>query len=180
MVYRESDEDGVSTSALMRPSSRRMNSNLHPAYVVRGYRPGDWKEMYELDLVCFEPTFRFSQREMRRLAEERGAVTLLAEAGTELAGFCIVHRDGKWGYIVTLDVAPAWRRRGVAARLLADAEAQARQVGASGMGLHVHNGNSGAIRFYESMGYTRVGMAEGFYGRGIHALVYRKTWGSYS
>jgi len=153
-----------------------MNPTPIPAYNIRAYAPGDWKAMYALDVICFEPPFRFSQREMRRLAEQRGAVTLLADAGGELAGFCIVHRDGKWGYVVTLDVAPAWRRRGVAARLLAEAETQVREGGAAGMGLHVHNGNSAAIRFYEHMGYGRIGMAEGFYGRGIDALVYRKMW----
>jgi ribosomal-protein-alanine N-acetyltransferase len=153
-----------------------MNLKQKVGLVLRGYRSGDWKAMYALDVVCFEPPFRFGQREMRRLAEEHGAVTVLAEAEGELAGFCIVHLEGNWAYVVTLDVAPAWRRCGLAARLIADVEAQARASGAAGMGLHVYNGNAGAIRFYERMDYGRIGIAEGFYGRGLDALVYRKNW----
>ena len=144
--------------------------------VLRGYRPRDWKSMHALDLVCFEPPFRFNEREMRRFAEERGAICVLGEAGGGLAGFCIAHLEGKWAYVVTLDVAPEWRRRGLAARLMAEIEEQARAAGAGGIGLHVYNGNGGAIRFYEQIGYSRVGMAEGFYGRGLDALVYRKKW----
>ena len=157
-------------------SKSTQESAASSPFALRGYRPGDWKAMYTLDVACFEPPFRFSQREMRRLAEQHGAVCLLAEAGAELAGFCIVHRDGKWGYVVTLDVAPRWRRLGLAARLLTEAEMEVRASGATGMGLHVHNRNVAAIRFYEQLGYGRVGVAENFYGAGRDALVYRKTW----
>src|SRR5438067_143271 len=143
-----------------------MSSKTQSDVVLREYGPGDWKAMHALDVVCFEAPFRFSQREMRRLAEERRSVTVLAEAEGELAGFCIAHRENKWAYVVTLDVAPEWRRRGLAARLMSDVEEEVRATGAMGMALHVYNGNSGAIRFYERMGYSRVGIAEGFYGRG--------------
>jgi ribosomal protein S18 acetylase RimI-like enzyme len=40
----------------------------------------------------------------------------------------------------------------------------------------VYSGNAGAIRFYEGMDYGRVGVAEHFYGRGMHALMYRKKF----
>ena len=89
-----------------------MSSKTQSDVVLREYGPGDWKAMHALDVVCFEAPFRFSQREMRRLAEERRSVTVLAEAEGELAGFCIAHRENKWAYVVTLDVAPEWRRRG--------------------------------------------------------------------
>jgi ribosomal-protein-alanine N-acetyltransferase len=78
------------------------------------------------------------------------------------------------GYVVTLDVAPPWRRRGLARRLMAEAETRLRATGGTSMALHVSTANSAAMQFYESIGYGRVGMAKGFYGRGLDALVYRK------
>jgi ribosomal-protein-alanine N-acetyltransferase len=57
-----------------------------------------------------------------------------------------------------------------------EVEARVRTAGALGMELHVFTGNAGAIRFYEGMGYGRVGMGERFYGRGMDALVYRKRF----
>jgi ribosomal-protein-alanine N-acetyltransferase len=141
---------------------------------LRDYRPGDWEAMYALDLVCFEPVFQFSRRAMRSFAEETGAVTLLADADGELAGFCIAQFEENTGYVVTLDVAPAWRRRGIARLLMEEVEARVRAAGGIGMALHVHTGNVGAMQFYEGLGYGRVSIAKGFYGRGMDALVYRK------
>jgi ribosomal-protein-alanine N-acetyltransferase len=59
---------------------------------------------------------------------------------------------------------------------MAEVETKVRAAGGLGMALHVFNENAGAMQFYESIGYGRVGMAEGFYGRGLDALVYRKRW----
>ena len=141
---------------------------------LREYRPGDAEAMYALDVVCFEPVFQFSRRAMRYFAEARRAVTVLAEAEEELVGFCIAEVDDEVGYVVTLDVAPAWRRKGLARRLMAETEAKVRAAGGGAMTLHVFAGNVSAKQFYESIGYGRVGMVEGFYGRGMDALVYRK------
>jgi ribosomal-protein-alanine N-acetyltransferase len=129
--------------------------------------------MYALDLVCFEPVFRFSRRAMRRFAETAGAVTVVAEAEGDLAGFAIVQMEGQVGYVVTLDVATAWRRQGLARRLMEETEARVRAAGGAAMELHVFVGNVGAVRFYEGLGWGRGGVA-GFYARGMDALVYAK------
>lgn len=146
----------------------------------RDYQPADLDAMYALDVACFEPAFQFSRRAMRRFAEARGAITVLAEADGTLAGFCIVQMEDGSGYVVTLDVAPPWRRKGLASRLMLEIESRARVAGATGMALHVFSGNSGAIRFYEHLGYERSGVDPGFYGRGLDALIYRKQLEPYS
>ncbi len=144
---------------------------------LREYRVGDVEAMYALDVACFEPVFQFSRRAMRRFAEARGAMTVLAEVEGELAGFAIVQMEEEVGYVVTLDVAAAWRRQGLARRLMVEMEARVVAAGGVGMELHVFVGNVGAVRFYEGMGYGRMGMVEGFYGRELDALVYGKRLG---
>ena len=141
----------------------------------RIYRPGDWQAMHALDVLCFEPVFQFSRRAMRDFVEAPCAVTVLAEAQGELAGFCIAQLQDRTGYVVTLDVAPARRRRGLARRLMAELESRLHSAGAAQMELHVFTGNVGAIRFYESIGYSQMGVAENFYAQNLHALLYRKT-----
>jgi len=141
---------------------------------MRNYRLGDWQAMHALDLVCFEPVFRFSRGAMRSFAEAPGAVTVLAEAQGKLAGFCIAQLEDRTGYVVTLDVAPAWRRRGLARRLMAEVESRLHSADAAEMHLHVFTGNAAAIRFYEAIGYARVGVAKNFYTQNLHALIYRK------
>ena len=142
---------------------------------LRSYRLGDWQAMHALDLLCFEPVFRFSRGAMRGFAEAPGAVTVLAEAQGKLAGFCIAQLEDRTGYIVTLDVASAWRRRGLARRLMAELESRLHSADATQMELHVFAGNVGAIRFYESIGYAPAGVADNFYAQNLHALVYRKS-----
>jgi [ribosomal protein S18]-alanine N-acetyltransferase len=141
---------------------------------LREYRTGDLEDMYALDLACFEPPFRFSRRAMRGFAEAKGAISVLAEADGELTGFCIVQMEERVGYVVTLDVAIIWRRRGLARLLMAEAETKVRAAGGTAMALHVFPENAGAVRFYEAIGYGRLGMVEGFYGRGLDALAYGK------
>jgi ribosomal-protein-alanine N-acetyltransferase len=145
---------------------------------LRDYKPGDWARMHALDVQCFAPAFQFSRRAMRSFAEAPGALTVLAEAADELVGFCLVQIEGKVGYVITLDVAAAWRRRGLARRMMEDLEARVRAAGGAAMALHVYTENAEAMRFYESMGYGRVGRVEGFYGRGLDALLYRKRLGT--
>lgn len=144
---------------------------------LRDYRPGDAEAMHALDVLCFEPAFQFSRRAMRSFAEAKSSMTVLAEAGEDLVGFSIIQMEEQLGYVVTLDVAAAWRRQGLARRLMEEMESRVRATGGVGMVLHVFKGNAGAMRFYESMGYGRAGMAEGFYGRGLDALVYQKRMG---
>ena len=141
---------------------------------LRSYRLGDWRAMHALDLVCFEPVFQFSRGAMRAFAEAPGAVTVLAEADEQLAGFCLAQLKDRTGYVVTLDVAPAYRQRGLARRLMAEVESKLHSAGAAQMELHVFTGNLEAIHFYESIDYAQAGVVKNFYAQGLHALHYRK------
>ncbi len=147
--------------------------------MLRGYRHGDFEAMFVLDELCFEPAFRFSRSAMRRFAESRRARVILAEAADQLAGFAITHMEktptGCAGYIVTLDVHPDFRRHGLAARLMQNAEATIRGAGCKAMLLHVFTGNAAAIAFYESQGFEHSHTVEDFYEDGLDAFVYRKA-----
>jgi ribosomal-protein-alanine N-acetyltransferase len=99
----------------------------------------------------------------------------------------IVHLEGTGralgGYVVTLDVAEEWRRRGLAGRLMEEVEQRAWAKGAVWMGLHVFVENGGAMAFYERAGYMRGERVVGFYagsqaGERMDAWVYRKWIGA--
>lgn len=144
---------------------------------LREYRAGDVEAMYRLDVQCFEPVFRFSRRAMQRFAEAEEAVTVLAEAGGELVGFAIGEVAQGVGYVVTLDVAPDMRRAGLGRHLMEELENRACAAGAQAMMLHVFSKNEGAVRMYEALGYERMGVARGFYGRGLDGWMYEKRLG---
>lgn len=147
---------------------------------LRDYSSSDLGTIFALDEVCFEPPFRFSAHVMQQFAEARNALTVVAESeAREIAGFCIAHveRAGKGlrAYVVTLDVAPRYRRHGLARQMMQSIEQQAVDAGCEATTLHVSVDNADAIAFYESQGYERLHMVRSFYGLGRHSFVYRKT-----
>ena len=146
----------------------------------RGYIADDFEAMFRLDESCFEEPFRFSRTMMKRFAEAKKARVVIAEE-KELAGFCVAHVErGDVAYVVTLDVAVEWRRKGLAGELMRRVEDEVRAEGCEVMVLHVAVGNFAAIRFYEDAGYERVDRAVGFYGVAGDGWVYRKALGGVS
>jgi [ribosomal protein S18]-alanine N-acetyltransferase len=147
--------------------------------VLREYLEGDLDKIVRLDERCFDEEFRFDRRSMKAYAEARNAVSLIAEKEGEVVGFVIEHIDRvaaeRRGYVVTLDVAAEYRRRGLAGRMMQAVEMLAEAAGALRMELHVFTENEGAIRFYERRGYERVARRRRFYGAdGLDAFEYRK------
>lgn len=151
---------------------------------LREYNSSDLGTIFALDEVCFEAPFRFSKRAMQQFAEARNALTVVAEneATGEIEGFCIAHveRPGKGlrAYVVTLDVAPQYRRHGIAGQIIRRVEQQAVEADCDSMELHVSVDNEGAIAFYEAENYERSHVVKSFYGLGRHAYVYRKAIGN--
>ena len=145
----------------------------HAETRFRSYRAEDLDAMHALDVVCFERPFRFTRGAMRRFAEAKKATLVIAEEEDALIGFVILHteeaEDKKARYVITVDVDPAFRRRGVARLLMREAERQACNDGCFAMVLHVYTGNVAAVQFYAQIGYVRSHRVEGFYGAGIDA-----------
>ncbi|HEY5211780.1 MAG TPA: GNAT family N-acetyltransferase [Acidobacteriaceae bacterium] len=145
---------------------------------LRGFQADDIDAMHALDVVCFERPFRFTRGAMRRFATVKKARVVIAAEGDALVGFVILHieegEEGRTGYIITLDVEPAMRRRGIAGSLMRETERQARVDGCTALVLHVFVGNEAAIRFYEYADFSRSHLAEEFYGPGSDAWVCHK------
>ncbi len=144
----------------------------------RQYRHDDLEAIFRLDEVCFAKEFRFDRRSMSAFASDKDAITLIAEDRGEVIGFVIAHLKrvdtACRAYIITLDVAPEWRRKGVAGELMAEVEERAFSEGARLIRLHVFAGNDAAIRFYERLGYERARIVRRYYGAGLDAIVYGK------
>ncbi len=156
---------------------------MSTTFQLRPYDSADLDAMVALDDVCFEEPFRFRRSSMKSFAEAKNACTLVAEDVGKLAGFCILHvemsRRRVVGYIVTLDVAVAYRRHGVAKELMQAVERMALADECSAMMLHVYAKNEGAISFYQGLGFAMLYVEEGFYGDGLDALVMHKRLDSH-
>ncbi len=97
------------------------------------------------------------------------AVAVDSEAG--VVGFILGRAYPDVWHVMDLAVAPEWRRRGVAERLLAGFLDRADAAGRATL-LEVRRGNEAAVALYEAAGFIRVGLRKGYYGdTGEDALV---------
>lgn len=80
-------------------------------------------------------------------------------------GFAIVQVAADEAEVLAIAVVPARRRQGLARRILAAAEAKARQCGACRIYLEVASDNAAARRLYAAAGYTETGRRPGYYRR---------------
>ncbi len=134
---------------------------------IRDFRPDDLEAAYELDQRCFEPGIAYSRSEIRSFVSRSGALALAAEAGGALEAFAIAERHGARGHVVTIDVAPTSRRRGLGRRLFEELTRRLEAAGARHIRLEVDVRNAGAIRFYEGLGFERTRTLRSYYGRGL-------------
>ena len=88
------------------------------------------------------------------LRRDPGALLLARDNGT-LIGTVIVGWDGWRCHLYRLVVEPAWRRRGVASRLIAEAERRAHSLGAPKIDALVAFDNVSAITFWEGVGFEQ-------------------------
>jgi len=94
-----------------------------------------------------------------------------------LKGFIVVNMGGPFpGYIQIICVFPECRDQGVGRKLLRHAEQRIFRD-APNVFLCVSSFNTDAQRFYEQLGYTRIGVIEDYLVRGHDEYLMRKTLG---
>ena len=127
---------------------------------------------------CFT-TEAFSRRLIMSLLRAPGAVSLLAKENEEVAGFLIGLVDDygevKLGHIVTIDVIPKYRRKGIATKLLQKVEKVFQDTGVRTSYLEVRDDNVAARRLYQKLGYREVEVLKGYYSRGGDGIRLEKT-----
>jgi ribosomal protein S18 acetylase RimI-like enzyme len=146
---------------------------------LRGFQRGDLAGLHQLDGACFSPEIAYSKAELRHFLTHPSCSCWIAERPeNKLAGFVLIERaqrNGRLaGHIVTLDVDPGERRRGLGTLLMQTAEEQMKHEGVAVMSLEVAENNAVARRFYRGLGYTMSGRIARYYGGRVDAEVMEK------
>ena len=101
----------------------------------------------------------------------------VAAVDKEIAGVLILFLDGVLkGYIQTIAVQPDWRSHGIGKRLMSFAEERIFRISPN-VFLCVSSFNLDAQKFYEQLGYQRVGELADFVTLGHSEILMRKTRG---
>lgn len=133
----------------------------------------------------FEAAFDepYGEPAVRSLLAAPAAWSLVAEpeedgGGPGLAGFVIATTAADEAEVLTLAVAPRWRRRGVARALVESALAEAAARGGAVMFLEVGEDNRAARALYARLGFEAVARRAGYYRRAdrrpVDAVVMRR------
>lgn len=145
---------------------------------LRPAEEADLTRLFDLDQICFPPGIAYSLRDFRALLRSSRVLAIVAEEESVLAGFAIAQltrRDGIGvGLVVTIDVAPQFRRRGVGAALMLAVEDGMKAVGAELLRLEVAVDNDAAQRFYAKLGFLAFGRIPGYYQTGMDAIAMEK------
>ena len=149
--------------------------------IVRGSAtPADLKQLVALETLCFRhPGERFHARQIRRLLNNPRAGVVFACEGGDIAGWAVglLRRTGPRacaGRLYALSVHPAFRGRGLGARLAQQVLDQLRERGARSFSLEVRNPNPAAQGLYRRLGFRPAGNLPDYYGPGLHGLRMRK------
>ncbi|MCW4047776.1 MAG: ribosomal protein S18-alanine N-acetyltransferase [Candidatus Bathyarchaeota archaeon] len=133
-------------------------------------------KLYEIEKQCFEKE-AFTKQQIAYLVGDYNSIGLAARVDSEIVGFAIarvdIRRNMRFGHILTVDVVPAYRRKGIARKLLTQIEDILGQKGAKECRLEVRENNAAALSLYEKLGYKKVGKLEKYYGD-AHGLYLRK------
>jgi ribosomal-protein-alanine N-acetyltransferase len=83
--------------------------------------------------------------------------------GRRMAAFAIMHFGDEVAHLNLLAVAPDYRRQGLGRQLMDWLSATAVEAGVFRINLELRTQNAPARAFYESLGYNKLGVVQGYY-----------------
>ena len=139
-----------------------------PEISVLAARRDDLPAIMTLERAGFPEPEQWSERSWLGELLAEGRTVLLARAH-QTVGVITVQTTGELADLHRIVVAPAYRRRGVAAKLITAALETVRHHGALAVMLEVAYDNDPAIRLYQKLGFEQLFARENYYGPGRHA-----------
>lgn len=114
------------------------------------------------DLIEDGLGWRYRTQSVQRLIAEEDTVTLVARAGS-VAGFGIMKFGDERAHLVLLAVHPAFRRRGVARRIIQWLVESAAVAGVASLHVELRARNADAHAFYRAIGFEETLRLPGYY-----------------
>lgn len=140
---------------------------------LRGMEPADLKAVHGIEDESYSVPWSLST--FRNLLHRSDTDPIVAECGGEVVGYAISWFVVDQGELGNIAVDPAWRRHGIARRLVTAALDRARTRGVREVYLEVRRSNTGAQRLYRQLGFRQVGVRRGYYVKPAEdALVMRR------
>lgn len=122
---------------------------------IRALRPSDQADLIRLWVRCgLVAPYNNPEMDIARKLKVRPEWLLVGTVDRELVASCMTGYDGHRGWINYLAVAPEYRRRGLARKMMGEAERLLRGAGCAKVNLQVRIDNQEVMAFYRSIGYS--------------------------
>jgi ribosomal protein S18 acetylase RimI-like enzyme len=123
---------------------------------IRAYRPADEAAVIALWHACgLTRAWNDPARDIARKLTVQPELFFVIEDGDAIVATAMVGYDGHRGWVNYLAVAASHRRRGLARRLMAEAERALTERGCPKLNLQVRGTNTEVLAFYDRLGYVR-------------------------
>lgn len=144
------DMNPLIQASFVEPARAGLDGAVPPVSIARAVWRDVWA-LWQLDRQCFPRIRQYSLLTFLLRCATPNTVCLKAAAGRRSVGFIAANHRAGYTHIVKIGVDPAWRRQGIATRLMQACE---EQTNALRIRLRVHRNNAGAIQMYQKMGYV--------------------------
>ena len=139
----------------------------------------DVDALVAIDAACFPTEIAYPREEITSLLRTSTVLTLVAECGSSIVGFATLgllqHCGHRCGELITIDVLPQFRRKGLGAQMHNELEKWLRAGGGASMDLHVAVTNLAALHFYQGLGYRILARIPHYYPNATDAWRMRKN-----
>ena len=133
--------------------------------------------LYEIEMKCFERE-AFKKQQIAYMLTDSSSVSLVSRVKGQIVGFVIgktcMDKKSATGRILTIDVSPDHRRKGIGQRLLQEIEKTFKDKGVKICFLEAREDNIAALNLYQKFGYKKVGRLKNYYGN-AHGIHFRKV-----
>ncbi len=139
---------------------------------IRAVNQDDIERVSMLEQASFNdpyPSYFLSE-----LARDNPETFLVLTLNNEIVGYGVVDRWEDHDHLISIAVRPDSRRKGLGEALLVELEK--RLSNERPLRLEVRQSNFAAIHLYSKRGFTKTGLAEGYYGDGENAVTMEKKF----
>jgi ribosomal-protein-alanine N-acetyltransferase len=151
-------------------------------FILRKLRPDDFETLWEIDQKCFPPGISYSRQELASYIRRWSSFTVVAKKrsakkseAAKIVGFIVAEMNRKnIGHIITIDVLPEVRKKGIGTKLLLETESRLREAKCEAIILEAAVDNHSALTFYEKHAYFAFKTIPHYYPDGVNAYVLRK------
>ncbi len=126
---------------------------------IRPYEQGDESGVIELWRKCnlVRPQ-NDPKKDIERKLKVNPELFLVGVEGNKVIAAAMGGYDGHRGWVYYLGVEPEYRHKGVGRKMMQALEEKLLAMGCPKLNLQVYNDNTGAVRFYEHIGYKNDGV----------------------